>query len=30
MSDYIETLPTNYNSYRLLEFIGDYSDVESH
>src|SRR6218665_460755 len=29
MSDYIETLPTNYN-YRLSEFIGDYSDVESH
>jgi len=29
MSDYIETLPTNYN-YRLSEFIGEYSDVESH
>src|SRR6218665_1803939 len=29
MSDYIETLPTNYN-YRLSEFIVEYSDVESH
>ena len=28
MSYYIETLPTNYN-YRLSEFIGDYSGVES-
>ena len=29
MSDYIETLHTNYN-YRLSEFTGEYSDVESH
>ena len=29
MSDYIATLPTNYN-YRLSEFIGEYSDMESH
>ena len=29
MADYMKTIPADYYQYRLSEFTGDYSDVES-